>query len=186
MLEKPTAASIVPAPAALKAARQLVPDVGAAADEIERSCRLPDDLVAALHEARLFRLLLPAAFGGEEVEPLVFLQVMEEIAKADASTAWCLCQTAVCTVFSVLLAPEVGTEIFHDPAAVLAMGHGADARAVAVEGGYRVTGNWSFGSGGHNATWLGEPCGGLTALRAPMPPAARARARCCFAHPWRH
>lgn len=172
MLEKPTAASIVPAPAALKAARQLVPDVAAAADEIERSCRLPDDLVAALHEARLFRLLLPAAFGGEEVEPLVFLQVMEEIAKADASTAWCLCQTAVCTVFSVLLDPEVGAEIFHDRGAVLAMGHGADSRAVAVEGGYRVTGNWSFASGGHNATWLGAPCAEYRADGAPRTDAA--------------
>jgi alkylation response protein AidB-like acyl-CoA dehydrogenase len=166
MLGKPAASGVGPAPA-LRAARQLVPNIGAAADEIERSCRLPDDLVAALHEARLFRLLLPAAFGGEEVEPLVFLQVMEEIAKADASTAWCLCQTAVCTVFSVLLAPEVGNEIFRDPAAVLAMGYGADARAVAVEGGWRVTGNWSFASGGHNATWLGGPCAEYGADGAP-------------------
>jgi indole-3-acetate monooxygenase len=158
MIDKQAAASVGGASAILKAARQIVPRVGAAADEIERNAKLPAELVAALHEARLFRLLLPAVLGGEEVEPVVFLQVMEEVAKADASTAWCLCQTAVCTMFSVLLAPETGNEIFADPRAVLAMGYGADARAVVVDGGYRVTGNWSFASGGHHATWLGAPC----------------------------
>jgi alkylation response protein AidB-like acyl-CoA dehydrogenase len=158
MTDKHAAATTGAASAELRAARQIVPRVGAAADEIERIGRLPAELVAALHEARLFRLLLPAALGGEEVEPAAFLQVMEEIAKADASTAWCLCQTAVCTMFSVLLAPEIGHEMFADPKSVLAMGYGADARAVAVEGGYRVTGNWSFTSGGHHATWLGAPC----------------------------
>ena len=151
------AAASIAATAPLRAARQIVPRVGAAADEIERIGKLPPELAAALHEARLFRLLLPAALGGEEVEPMIFLHVLEEIAKADASTAWCLAQTGVCAMFSVLLAPDVGHEIFADSEAVLAMGYGADARAVPVDGGYRVTGNWSFASGGHHATWLGAP-----------------------------
>jgi alkylation response protein AidB-like acyl-CoA dehydrogenase len=154
------AAASIAATAPLRAARQIVPHVGAAADEIERIGKLPPELAAALHEARLFRLLLPAALGGEEVEPMIFLHVLEEIAKADASTAWCLAQTGVCAMFSVLLAPDVGHEIFADSEAVLAMGYGADARAVPVDGGYRVTGNWSFASGGHHATWLGAPSRG--------------------------
>jgi alkylation response protein AidB-like acyl-CoA dehydrogenase len=152
------AAASIDTAAPLRAARQIVPHVGGAADEIERIGKLPPSLVAALHEARLFRLLLPAAVDGEEVEPRSFLEVVEEIAKADGSTAWCLAQTSVCTMFSVLLAADVAQEIFVDRAAVLAMGYGADACAVAVEGGYRVTGKWSFASGGHHATWLASPC----------------------------
>ena len=51
---------------------------------------LPPDLVDALHEARLFRMLVPRSLGGEEVSPVDYVQAIEEIAKADASTAWCI------------------------------------------------------------------------------------------------
>jgi alkylation response protein AidB-like acyl-CoA dehydrogenase len=57
------------------------------------------------------------------------------------------------------LRPDVASEIFgSDPRAILAWGPGSEARAVAVEGGYRVTGTWNFASGGHHATWLGGYC----------------------------
>ncbi len=56
------------------------------------------------------------------------------------------------------LSPEAGREIFGDPRAVLAWGPSNDARAVAVDGGYRVDGTWSFASGCRHATWLGGYC----------------------------
>ena len=61
---------------------------------------LPPDLVDALHDARMFRMLLPRSLGGDEVSPVAFMQAIEELAKADASTAWCIAQTSVCSTIS--------------------------------------------------------------------------------------
>ena len=66
-------------------ARELAPELAAAADEIERRRELPEPVVAALVERGLFRLLLPRSLGGAELLPADFVPVIEEIAKADAS-----------------------------------------------------------------------------------------------------
>jgi alkylation response protein AidB-like acyl-CoA dehydrogenase len=138
--------------------RALAPQIAAASEEGDRQRRLPDGLMTALHGAGLFRLLLARPFGGEEIDPVTFIRVIEEVAKHDASTAWCLGQNCVTAMAASFLAPEVVHEIWDDPRAVLAWGPGPGARAVAIEGGYRVTGNWSFASGGRHATWFGAFC----------------------------
>lgn len=137
----------------------LAPLLAASADEIERERRLPEPLLAALHEAAMFRLLLPRPLGGAEIDPPTFVRVIEEIAKIDASTAWCLCQNDGCSMVAAFLSPDAAREIFaRDPKAVLAWGPGPNARAVATEGGYRVSGSFAFASGGRHATWLGAQC----------------------------
>ncbi len=142
----------------LERARRLAPLVAAAADEGERRRRLPDPLVTALVEAGLTRLLLPRSLGGGEVDPVTFVRVIEEVAKSDASTAWVLCQISGCSMTAAYLDPAVAHEIFGDPRAILAWGPGPSGRAVAVDGGYRVTGSWGFVSGGRHATWIGAHC----------------------------
>jgi alkylation response protein AidB-like acyl-CoA dehydrogenase len=139
-------------------ARELAPLLAAAASRNERERRLCDEVVAALHEARLFRLLLPRDLGGGEVAPETFIEVLEEVARADASPAWILCQTDVCSIAAVYLAPAVAREIFGPERAVLAWGSTPMPRAVKVAGGYRVTGTWEFGSGCRHASWLGGHC----------------------------
>jgi alkylation response protein AidB-like acyl-CoA dehydrogenase len=127
-----------------------------AAAEAEKSRRLPAPLLSALHEAGLFRLLLPAVYGGAEVDLLTFFRTIEAVAKRDASTAWCLCQANGCAMSAAYLAPAVAQKIWgNDPTAVLAWGPGAKSRAVIIDGGYRVTGNWMFASGSRHANWLG-------------------------------
>jgi alkylation response protein AidB-like acyl-CoA dehydrogenase len=139
-------------------AAALRPVVEAAATEIEDLRRLPPLLLDKLHEARLFRLLLPRSFSGEETDPVTFFHVIETIARGDASTAWCLGQAGGCAMTAAYLAPDVAREIFDDARAVLAWGPGPKSRAVAVEGGYRVSGSWAFASGGRHATWIGCHC----------------------------
>src|SRR5213079_1945282 len=73
-------------------AEMLRPEVAAASDEIEAERRLPPRLLDRLHEARLFRLLLPRSANGIETDPVTFFHVTEAIARGDASTAWCLSQ----------------------------------------------------------------------------------------------
>lgn len=136
-------------------ARALAARIAAAAPRHEAERELADEVVSALHGAGLFRMLMPRWLGGGEAPPSVFVEVIEAIARADASTAWCLCQMDVCSIASVYLEPEVAREIFGPDGAALAWGSTTDAQAVAVPGGYRVSGTWEFGSGCHHATWLG-------------------------------
>ena len=137
-------------------ARALAPAIEAAADDIEAERRLTAPIVDALHEAGLYRMLLPQSLGGAEIDPVSFVRAIETIASADASTAWCLCQASGCSMSAAYLRPDVARAIFgDDPRAVLAWGPGPDARAVAVDGGYRLTGTWSFASGCRQANWLG-------------------------------
>jgi indole-3-acetate monooxygenase len=140
-------------------ARALAPVIAAAAPRIEADRELPADLVTALHEARLWRMLLPRAYGGDEVSPVDYVQAIEEIAKADASTAWCIGQTSVCSTVSRNMKPAVAEEIFkNDPRGVLAWGPTNSAKAIAENGGYRVNGVWPFASGSKHATWLAAHC----------------------------
>jgi alkylation response protein AidB-like acyl-CoA dehydrogenase len=129
--------------------------LSASADRIEAGRELPADIVAALHEARLFRLLLPRSLGGDELHLKTLAQVIEVIAGADASTAWCLGQGAGCAMAAAYLKPEVARRLFGPADAVLAWGAGIQGKASAVDGGYRVSGKWTFASGCANATLLG-------------------------------
>src|ERR1700759_3177457 len=70
--------------------------VAAASGEIERDRRLPVALLDKLHEAQLFRLLLPRSSNGIETAPVTFFNVIETIAREDASTAWCMSQAGGC------------------------------------------------------------------------------------------
>jgi alkylation response protein AidB-like acyl-CoA dehydrogenase len=128
------------------------------AEQTEQERRLPAPVLRALHDAGLFRLLLPRSLDGGEVDPVTFVRVIEEVARHDASAAWCLCQAAGCSMTAAYLAPATARAMFGDREAVLAWGPSLDARAVAVDGGYRVTGTWSFASGCRHATWLGGHC----------------------------
>ncbi len=136
------------------AARRLVPAIAAAAAEIEAGGRLPAPLMTALLAAGLFRSLLPARFGGAEVAPRHFATVMETIAAADASTAWCIGQSCGCSMAAAWMEPTAAMQVFGPADAVLAWGTGR-GEAREVEGGWIVSGNWAFASGSRNATWLG-------------------------------
>jgi alkylation response protein AidB-like acyl-CoA dehydrogenase len=157
--------TITPATEYVDRARELGPELEAAAEEIERRRELPEPIVEALIERGLFRLLLPRTLGGAELPPAAYVQVIEEVAKHDASTAWCLGQANGCTMTAAVLDPEVAQEIFGDRRGIVAWGPPGPAEARAVAGGYRLTGTWSFASGSHHATWLGA--------HVTMPPAMR-------------
>jgi indole-3-acetate monooxygenase len=136
-------------------AHALGPAVAAAADEIERTRRLPPPLLAALHEARLFRLLLPRSAGGEEVTPGQYLSAVEEVARHDASVAWNLFVGNSSALVGAYIALDVAREIWGDPHTVVSWGPPNAARAKAVPGGYRITGRWDFASGCRAANWMG-------------------------------
>ncbi|MBR0716319.1 acyl-CoA dehydrogenase family protein [Bradyrhizobium liaoningense] len=135
-------------------ARALAPLIAREADAIERTRRLTQPVVSALIDNGLYRALLPQSLGGVEAAPETFMQILEEIAKADASTAWCLGQNSVCAMSAAWLDQDTANEIFNTPPGILAWGAIAH-EARAVDGGYRVTARWDFASGSRQASWLG-------------------------------
>jgi len=153
----------------LRRARELGTTLEADADEIERRRELPEPLVEALVDGGLFRLLLPRSLGGAELPPARYVEVIEEVARHDASTAWCLGQACGCTMTAAYLDPEVACEIFGGRHGIVAWGPpGSPAEARAVPGGFRLTGKWAFASGSHHATWLGAHVPILTEHGAPQ------------------
>jgi alkylation response protein AidB-like acyl-CoA dehydrogenase len=150
-----TAGGDAPEMAYLERARELGPQIASAAAEIEHRRELPEAIVEALARAGLFRLLLPRSLSGAELPPAAYVPVIEEIARHDASTAWCLGQACGCTVTAAYLKPEVAREIFGGPRGIVAWGPPGPAEARAAPGGYRLTGTWSFASGSRHASWLG-------------------------------
>jgi alkylation response protein AidB-like acyl-CoA dehydrogenase len=136
-------------------ARALQPLIADEADEIERSRRLTPNVTAALIENELYRALLPRTYGGHEVPLEIFMQMQEEIAKADASTAWCLGQCAVCAMTAAYLEPDAANEIFNTPPGILAWG-AINHEVKVVPGGYLANARWEFASGSRQASWLGS------------------------------
>jgi alkylation response protein AidB-like acyl-CoA dehydrogenase len=79
--------------------------------------RLTPEVVDKLHEQRLFRLLLPRVYGGDEVDLATWFRCMEALAKLDASTAWCVGQINGCSGTSSALDPAVARKIWGEPRA---------------------------------------------------------------------
>lgn len=141
----------------LAAARSLAPRLEAAAAEIDRERRLPDRLVEEMIDAGLYRMLVPRSLGGFELDLPAFAEIIETVAKGDGSAAWCLSQNAGTCLQAVSLPRRGAEEVLGDPQAVLAGGYGP-ATARRVQGGYRLTGVWSYASGIRHATWLRGNC----------------------------
>lgn len=139
-------------------ARDLGPAIEAAADEIERSQTIPEPLLTRIHDARLARMLLPRSVGGDEVEPWVYMRAIEEIGKHDGSVAWNMFVMNSAALIAPFIPLETAKLIWSNPRASIAWGPPNQYHAIAVEGGYRVTGEWHFASGCRQANWMGAHC----------------------------
>jgi alkylation response protein AidB-like acyl-CoA dehydrogenase len=139
----------------LEAARALAPLIRANADAIDANRELPKPIFEALADAGLFHLAVPRAIGGAEIDYPIYVQVLEEIGKADASTAWIVNQCATFATYAARMAPDVARAIWIDtPRSIVANTPAANAQAVAVPNGYRVTGRQGFSTGCRHASWI--------------------------------
>ncbi|MBI2740090.1 MAG: acyl-CoA dehydrogenase family protein [Rhodospirillales bacterium] len=125
--------------------------------EMDRRRELTQEVVDALAGQDLLRMLLPKSMGGQEVYLVDYSRACEALAWADASTAWFVNQSNVSMATSAASMPhETAAAMFEGPYAGLAWGARHDkSRAIRVEGGYRLSGAWSFASGGRHTKWLG-------------------------------
>jgi alkylation response protein AidB-like acyl-CoA dehydrogenase len=122
-------------------------------DAIETSRRLPEDLARDLAQAGLFRIFLPAAYGGLDMTPTDGIAVFEELAGADASVAWCVWNGNTHWT-AAQLSPQAAHAIHDDPDVITANSTRPSGQAHVVGNGYRVTGRWSLVSGCELASWM--------------------------------
>ena len=149
------ATPLPPLQSPLEAARELAPLIRASANEIDAARELPRPLFNALADAGLFHMAVPRAIGGSEIDFPTYVQAIEEIGKADASTAWAVNQGGTFATRSAFMAPDVARAIWIDtPRSVVSNTPGATAKAVAVAGGYRVSGQQPFSTGCRHSSWV--------------------------------
>jgi len=139
----------------LDAAGKLVPLIRSCADQIEAARELPRPLFEALADAGMFHLAFPRSLGGAELDLPTYVEVIEEIGKADASTGWIVNQNSIFATYAARMPRDVARAIWVDtPRAVVANTPAPTARAVVVPGGYRVTGRQGFSTGCRHAAWV--------------------------------
>ncbi len=149
--------------------RALAPRIAARAAETAALRRLPRDLVDALKVAGCFRVMFPKTWGGPEMPLPMQLEMIEVLAHADTAVAWCVKIGSDSGQFAARLAESGARELYPDLDFVTAGQAPPNGRATKVDGGYRVTGRWGFGSGCTHADVM---LGGCLVEGASPPPGA--------------
>ena len=129
----------------------------AGADEAEAMGTLTQTTVDAIYESGLFSFKTAQVLGGAEADAMIQLDVIEAASRIEPSAGWCLMIGAgTLSGMAAFLSDEAIDEIFVGGKAPLAAGVAAPSgEATPVEGGYRVSGRWSFASGIRHSQWVG-------------------------------
>jgi indole-3-acetate monooxygenase len=138
-----------------RAVNEVLHSVHAAADEIERSRRLPEAVVAALHDTGINRLLIPAALGGLEAPISDVMDIMERIAAADGSAGWCAAIGAGSNVFAGYMPATGAGTVFADPDQGNATMFAPLGQVVNDKGRVTLSGRWPFTSNCLHSAWIG-------------------------------
>jgi alkylation response protein AidB-like acyl-CoA dehydrogenase len=157
------------------------------ADDAEQARQLSKPVVEALRSAGVFRMAMPHAWGGSELDVCSQLTIVERIARADASAAWCATIGSESGFFASYIPEDAARKLYPDLDMINAGFVGPAGTLEVCDGGYRLSGRWPFGSGvthadvivgGAIVTVNGEPTlspSGRPEHRVAMLPAAQWR-----------
>ncbi|HRD62797.1 MAG TPA: acyl-CoA dehydrogenase family protein [Nocardioides sp.] len=135
--------------------RDLLPTFRDRADEAERLRVVPEASIKELEEVGFFRLLQPVRFDGLEADPVTFYTAVRDIASACGSTGWVSSVVGVHPWQVALFADEAQQAVWaEDPNTRLSSSYAPTGKATVTEGGYRLSGKWSFSSGCDHCTWV--------------------------------
>src|SRR3954454_3120500 len=138
----------------VQAAAALRPVLRSYHETCEREQRLPSGLVAQMHAGGFYRMVIPSGLGGLQVDPLTYLRVVELLAEDAGSVGWNIANSGIGQLVTLGLPDEGVHEIHgHGPSVIAGTAVQGGGQAVPVEGGYRVSGHWTFGSGCQEAAW---------------------------------
>jgi alkylation response protein AidB-like acyl-CoA dehydrogenase len=126
--------------------------------EIDEARRLPSEVVARVRDAGMFRLAMPKDWGGPELSTIEQIEVIEELSKANASVGWCVmigCDSGFVVGY---LDDCVARRLFPRLDMATAGNFFPTGRADRIDGGYKVNGQWTFGSGITHADFAMSTC----------------------------
>ncbi len=138
----------------IRRAIDLAPMIEDRADETERNRRVSDDIIGELREQDFFRIYQPKQFGGLELDSTTAMRCSLEFSSADASTGW-VCGLGIVHQWLIAQFPlQCMEDVWGDnPGAIACGSYAPSGDCVAVEGGWRVTGEYYFASGVDVADW---------------------------------
>src|SRR3982074_2204569 len=147
----------------------MVGQLRARAPETERLRRMHPDNLRDLTEAGVFRLAMPTDVGGYQADDGIVAEVLAQISRGCPSTGWMWKIMLFSNLFPVLLADEEADELYATPDLRITTTIAPTGQAVPVDGGYRVTGQWTWNTAGIHGNWFAPACvvpgGGEAALR---------------------
>jgi indole-3-acetate monooxygenase len=134
--------------------RPLIAEHATAADE---NRQLSEIVYQAMYNAGLFGMMAPKFYGGLELHPTECLQVWEAVARIDAAAAWNLVMNQAIAAYAAWLPAKGVAEVFADGIPTMAGALNPPGKAVRVDGGWTITGQFPFASGCHHAKWMAMP-----------------------------
>jgi 3-hydroxy-9,10-secoandrosta-1,3,5(10)-triene-9,17-dione monooxygenase len=135
-------------------ARALIPHISASAADARQARRVPEQVIARIEEAGLFRILQPARWGGYEMKPEIFYDVLIALAEGDMSVGWVYGVLGVHPWLMGLMDERAVRDVWGDDDSVrLCSSLMPVGKAEKVDGGFRLSGHWRFSSGCHYAEW---------------------------------
>lgn len=138
----------------VQAARDVGELVEAHADAAEQQRRLPRRVVDALVDSQLLRLCVPAVYGGPEADPRTMIEVIEAVSSADGAAGWCTMIASTTSSLSMYLEPGWARRIYGDPLTVTGGVFAPNGTGIEVDGGWRVSGRWMWGSGTQHCQYI--------------------------------
>ena len=141
--------------ALLSAIREITPKIAERAGEIEEKRRFPDDLYQDVAATGLFQMMVPRKYGGAEYSLPEAVPIIEELGRADGSTAWSMMLGSEIHIAWTRFPDEILREVYKSPRA--AMTRGAltpKGKVTKVEGGYVLNGQWPLASGSYPTDWF--------------------------------
>lgn len=148
-------------------ARGFQPELRKRAAEIERARQIPADIATRFAKSGFYRLCVPETLGGAEASPETTVRVIESLAEADGSAAWCIMIGSTTGLVAAYMPEATARAVFAaDPDLIVAGVFAPRGRAVDEGDAYRVDGRWQWGSGSPNARMI---MGGCVIMRDGQP-----------------
>lgn len=139
----------------LDGVRDLLPTFRERADETERLRAVPEASVKDLEATGFFRLLQPRRYGGLEADPVDFYTAVRDIASACGSTGWVASVLGVHPWQIALFADDAQRAVWGEDSTVrVSSSYAPMGKALIADGGFRLSGRWSFSSGCAHASWV--------------------------------
>lgn len=132
--------------------RDLEPVLRRHAASAEANRQMAPEVIAALVDSGVMRMWIPEAYDGMELPPNDALSVMEELARIDPSTGWVVSNCVFISMLPQFVPSEILERILGERGAMICGSFVPPGEARAVDGGYTLKGNWTFGSATHFAS----------------------------------